>query len=346
MKQKTMTALVLEEAYRLNLKEVPVPEVPEGYALVKILAVSVCGSDIHAYKGNSLLLTYPRVLGHELCGVVEELGGPAEGVQVGDKVSVLPYLSCGSCGACRQGRENCCTGLKVLGVHVEGGIAEYVSVPVSALLKVPQDMDPRVAALIEPLSVSAHAVRRGGVTEGDRVLVLGAGPIGLGAADAARAAGADVRVADVNPDRRAFVRDRFGYETLDPAEGFDEALRTWTGGEYPNKVIDSTGNKASNAAAINYLAAAGSLVYVGLQSSTLDISDPAFHIREATVYASRVAQMRDFRYVLEQIQKGTIRAERMITDTAELDRAKEAFEEWVSRGGTVFKGIIEVSFPN
>ncbi|MDE7220282.1 MAG: alcohol dehydrogenase catalytic domain-containing protein, partial [Oscillospiraceae bacterium] len=333
---------VLEEAYRLELKEVPVPETPEGYALVKILAVSVCGSDIHAYRGNSLLLTYPRVLGHELCGIVEELNGPAEGLAEGDKVSVLPYLSCGCCTACRQERENCCTSLKVLGVHVEGGIAGYVSVPISALLKLPQDMDPKTAALIEPFAVSAHAVRRGGVTEGDRVLVLGAGPIGLGAAEAARAAGADVRMADVDPVRRAFVRERFGYEALDPAEGFDDALRAWTGGEYPNKVVDSTGNKVSNATAINYLSAAGSLVYVGLQTGTLDISDPAFHIREATVYASRVAQMRDFRYVLEQIRKGTIRAERAITDTAELDRAKEAFEDWVSRRGAVFKGVIEV----
>ena len=128
---------------------------------------------------------------------------------------------------------------------------------------------------------------------------------------------------------------------LDPAEDFDSALRAWTGGEYPNRVIDSTGNRGSNAAAIHYLSAAGSLVYVGLQSDTLDISDPAFHIREATVYASRVAQMRDFRYVLEQIQRGTIRAERMITDTAGLSQAKEAFEEWVSRGGAVFKGVIE-----
>lgn len=341
MRDKTMKALVLEEAYRLTMKEVPVPEVPEGYALVKILAVSVCGSDIHAYRGNALLLTYPRILGHELCGVVEEINAPAEDLRAGDKVSVLPYLSCGRCAACRQGRENCCTGLKVLGVHVEGGIAGYVSVPVSALLQVPRNMDPKTAALIEPLSVSAHAVRRGGVTAGDRVLVLGAGPIGLGAAEAARAAGAEVRVADVNPERRAFVRERFGYEVLDPAEDFDSALRAWTGGEYPNRVIDSTGNRGSNAAAIHYLSAAGSLVYVGLQSDTLDISDPAFHIREATVYASRVAQMRDFRYVLEQIQRGTIRAERMITDTAGLSQAKEAFEEWVSRGGAVFKGVIE-----
>ena len=343
MEQSMMRALVLEKAFQVNLKQVPVPEVPEGYARVRMRAISICGSDIHAYKGNSLLLTYPRVLGHELCGVVEELNSPAGEIQVGDQVSVLPYISCGKCIACRQGRENCCTSLKVLGVHVEGGIADYVSVPIENLIKVPQDMDPKLAALLEPLSVSAHAVRRGRVQKGDRVLILGAGPIGLGAAEAARARQADVRIADVSPARRDFVRKTFGYEVLDPGqEDFDEQLRAWTQGEYPNKVIDSTGNKASNAAAIGYLAAAGDLIYVGLQSDTLDISDPAFHIREATVYASRVAQREDFEYVLKEILSGGIRAGKMITDLSDLDHAKESFEDWVARGGEVFKGIVEV----
>lgn len=343
MSQKTMKALVLEEAFHLNLKDVPLPEVPPGYARVKMLAISICGSDIHAYRGNSLLLTYPRVLGHELCGVIDEINGAPGDLKVGDRVSVFPYLSCGSCVACRQHRENCCTSLKVLGVHVEGGIAEYVSVPIENLLKVPETMPPKVAALIEPLSVSAHAVRRGKVAAGDHVLVLGAGPIGLGAAEAAKAAGADVRVADISATRRNFVAERFGHVVMDPsAADFDMELRKWTHEDYPNKVIDSTGSKASNSTAINYLAAAGDLIFVGLQSDTLGLSDPSFHIREATVYASRVAQMQDFRWVLDQIESGNIRAERMITDVSDFAHAKESFEEWVSRGGAVFKGIIEV----
>lgn len=344
MATNMMRALVLEEAFHLELKKVPVPEVPEGYALVRMQAVSVCGSDIHAYKGNSLLLTYPRVLGHELCGVVEQLNGPDHGFRVGERVSVFPYFSCGHCVACRQGRDNCCTSLKVMGVHVEGGMADYVSVPIESLVKVPEDLDPKVVALLEPLSVSAHAARRGGVSKDDQVLVLGAGPIGVGVAEAARTTGADVRVADVNPVRRRFVEERFGYQVMDPsAADFDGQLREWTRGDYPGKVIDSTGNKASNSVAINYLAAAGSLIFVGLQSDTLGLSDPAFHIREATVYASRVAQKKDFEFVLQQVLSGGIRADKMITDLTDLDHSKESFESWVARGGEVFKGIIEVN---
>ena len=343
MDQKTMKALVLEAPFTLSLKEVPVPDVPKGWALIKMKTISVCGSDIHAFKGNSLLLTYPRVLGHEPCGVVQELNGYSESVKIGDKVCIMPYISCGECRPCRIGRENCCTSLKVLGVHIDGGIAEYIAVPISALLKLPDDMDLSVAALIEPLSVSAHCVRRSKIGPGDKVLVLGAGPIGLGAAESSKATGAEVRLADISPERRRFVSERFGYVTLDPSdERFDQELRDWTGGDYPNKVIDSTGNKISNANAVNYLSAAGDLVFVGLQSGTLDISDPALHIREGTIYASRVAQMQDFCLVLENIRNGTIRADRMITNQCHLNEAKETFETWVSMGGEVFKGIVQV----
>ena len=139
------------------------------------------------------------------------------------------------------------------------------------------------------------------------------------------------------------MAERFGHVAMDPsAADFDMELRKWTHEDYPNKVIDSTGSKASNSTAINYLAAAGDLIFVGLQSDTLGLSDPSFHIREATVYASRVAQMQDFRWVLDQIESGNIRAERMITDVSDFAHAKESFEEWVSCGGAVFKGIIEV----
>ena len=336
-----MKALMLKAPYELEMCDVPVPEVPEGYAKVRILAISICGSDYHAYRGNSLLLTYPRILGHELCGVVEEINDPDCGISRGDRVSILPYISCGKCHACRQGRENCCTSLKVLGVHVEGGISEFISVPAKLLLKLPETLDPKVAALIEPLSVSAHCVRRGQVSGKDRVLVLGAGPIGLGAAEFARIAGADVRIADVNPVRREFAQMNFGYEPLDPTSAdFDAYLREWTKEEYPSVVIDSTGNKNSNASAIQFLGAAGSLVFVGLQSDILAISDPAFHVREATVYASRVAQMRDFEYVLDCMVTGKIAAEKMITDTAPFAEAKEAFERWFASGGAVFKGVV------
>lgn len=339
-----MKALVLEKAFSLVDAEVDVPALFPGSALVKTEAATVCGTDIHAFKGNSLLLTYPRILGHELCGRVVQVmdDGTGSPVKAGDRVGVLPYFSCGSCYACSLGRENCCSTLKVMGVHVEGGLSDYMVVPLRFLVPVPADLDPEVVALIEPLAVGAHAVRRGQVKQGDRVFIVGAGPIGLAVAENARAVGAETIMADVSPERTAFVRNNFGYEILDPSQtdATMTRLKEWTGGVMPNVVIDSTGVKASMNVAVNYLSQAGTLVFVGLQSGTVDISDPAIHVREATLYTSRVAQMLDFRNVLDRIAAGKIDAARQITHRAPFSQARDAILSWVDSGASVFKGVV------
>lgn len=344
MYPKTMKALVLEKAFTLVDAEIEVPALSPGSALIRTETVAICGSDIHAFKGNSLLLTYPRILGHELCGSVVEVmpGETGSPVKPGDKVSVLPYFSCGKCYACSLGRENCCDSLKVMGVHVEGGLSEYMVVPLLFLIPVSSYLDPAVVALVEPLAVGAHAVRRGQVKSGDRVFIIGAGPIGLAAAENSRAIGAEVIMADVSYERSAFVRDNFGYEILDPSQN-DAAmarLKEWTAGVMPNVVIDSTGVKASMSGAVNYLSQAGSIVFVGLQSGTVDISDPAIHVREATLYASRVAQKRDFLDVLDRIDAGKIDVGKQITHRAPFASAREAVISWIDRGCAVFKGLV------
>ncbi len=342
--KREMKALILEEGYKLNFTQVEVPEVREGYALVKVSAISICGSDYHAYRGNSLLLTYPRILGHELCGTVVTINGAEDTIHPGDKVCVLPYISCGICRPCSQGRTNCCEELKVLGVHAEGGLAEYVSVPAANLIKVPDQMEDKAAALVEPLSVGAHCAKRGKINEKDHVLVLGAGPIGVSAALIAQTYGANVMMADVSRDRRSFIQEQFGLCALDPLdEDFHQQLRKAACGNYPNKVIDSTGNQKSMANSINYLAYGGSLIFVGLQSGTLDISDAEFHKKEADIYASRVATKEDFLYVMDCILSGKVKPKLFITDTADFDQAKEAFERWIEKGTQVFKGVITIA---
>lgn len=344
MAPRKMRAIVLDKPLTLVETSVDVPDPLPGSALVKIEAVTVCGSDIHAFKGNSLLLTYPRILGHEVCGTVAAVapGPTGSGVKEGDKVCVFPYFSCGKCRACSLGRENCCSSLKVMGVHVDGGLCECVTVPTEYLIPVPKDMDPVACALIEPLAIGAHAVRRGGIARGDRVLVFGAGPIGLASAEFSRIAGAEVILADVSEERAAFVKRIFGYEVLNPTAGdaMSQRLKSWTDGDMPNIVIDSTGNKASMSAAINYLSQAGSMVFVGLQSGTVDISDTALHIREATVFASRVAQKSDFLRVLDHIGKKDLVPEKLITHRARFDGAKDAMVSWIGQGASVFKAAI------
>jgi 2-desacetyl-2-hydroxyethyl bacteriochlorophyllide A dehydrogenase len=340
---KKMKALVLNEPYNLSYEELDVPPCPEGYALLKIRCISICGSDIHAYRGNQPLMVYPRILGHELCGTVVEIRGESQDICIGDKVSVMPYVYCGKCVTCQQGRTNCCTSLEVLGVHIHGGISEYLSIPIENIMKVPSDMDDMKVALIEPLAVSAHSVKRGNIQRDDHLLVLGAGPIGLGAAEIAKTYGAHVILADTSEIRRNFAHRQLGYDVLNPFDpGYSAQLKALTQGNFPNKIIDSTGNQKSMAKAIDCLGYGGTIVFVGLQGGTLDISDPEFHKREANILASRVALPSDFAYVIDCIRRGKIHPEKFITNIADFDQAKESLENWIEKGAEVFKGVIRM----
>lgn len=154
-----MRAVVCEEINRLVLKELPQPVRAEGEAMVAIQRIGICGTDLHAYKGNQPFFTYPRVLGHELAGIIEEIGPNEAGLQVGDQVAVIPYLHCGHCIACRSGKTNCCASMQVMGVHVDGGMRERITVPVTHLLKA-EGLTLDETAMVEPLSIGAHAVRK------------------------------------------------------------------------------------------------------------------------------------------------------------------------------------------
>lgn len=185
----TMKVLICQEIKNLvwTVRERPVPG--DNEALIKIKTVGICGTDIHAWAGNQPFFSYPRVLGHEICGEIIESGKNIHNFNIGQQVAVIPYISCQQCPACKRGRTNCCEKISVIGVHQDGGFSEYLSVPVANIL--PADgIDPQAAALIEPFAISAHAVRRAAIAPGEQVLVVGAGPIGLGAAAIAKADGA------------------------------------------------------------------------------------------------------------------------------------------------------------
>lgn len=197
----TMNMLICQEPKKLihEKREIPIPDKQE--ALIKIKSVGICGTDIHAWGGNQPFFSYPRVLGHEICGDIVTLGEKVTQFKVGQQVAVIPYVACQQCPACLGGRTNCCEKISVIGVHQDGGFSEYLSVPATNLL-LAEGIDPQAAALIEPYAISAHAVRRAAIAPGEQVLVVGAGPIGIGAAAIAKAEGAQVVVADTSAARR------------------------------------------------------------------------------------------------------------------------------------------------
>lgn len=292
----------------MEYRDVPPPVTEKGRAILRIRRTGICGTDIHAYGGNQPYFVYPRILGHELSGDLVDADG-AEGFVPGEPVTFIPYYHCGHCNACRQGKTNCCVQMKVCGVHVDGGMVEYLSVPSASLVK-NEGLSHDELALVEPLAIGAHGIRRAGIQPGESVLIVGAGPIGLGLAAFAKIAGGDVTVADVNEERLQFCRQHTGVQTLTPAALGDMAA---------DVVIDATGNLAAINNALNYLAHGGRYVLVGLQKEALVISHPELHKREGAVMSSRNATREDFEQVVAAIRSKKINPVAFITHRVSFD---------------------------
>lgn len=337
-----MRAVVCEEPGKLTLREVAEPRPGAGEVVVRIRRMGVCGTDLHIFQGKHPFLEYPRIMGHELSGEIAA-AGPDTTLQVGTPVYVMPYLSCGTCIACRNGKPNCCTSIKVLGVHTDGGMTDRIVLPervVFAADGIPLDQ----AALIEFLAIGAHAARRGEFVGGERTLVVGAGPIGLATAIFARFRGAAVTLVDAREDRLAFATEQLGFADIMRA-GPDLAERAAkaTDGEFYDRVLDATGNAAAMQGSFGLVAHGGTLVFAGIVRTDLTFSDPEFHKREMTLKASRNATIEDFREVLEAVRSGAVQVEKLITHRAGLDEAVRLFPEWCRPEAGVVKAMIELA---
>ena len=336
----TMNVLVCREPKVMIWEKREIPKPGDDEALIKLKTVGICGTDIHAWGGNQPFFSYPRVLGHEICGEIVGLGKNINHLHNGQQVVVIPYVSCRKCPACRSGRTNCCENISVIGVHQDGGFSEFLSVPANSLL-VTDGIDPHAAALIEPYAISAHAVRRAAILPGEQVLVVGAGPIGLGAAAIAKADGAQVVVADTSAARRAHVDTFLGLTTLDPsAADFDASLRAAFGGSLAQKVIDATGNPQAMNNTVNLIRHGGSITFVGLFKGNLQFSDPEFHKKETTMMGSRNATEEDFAKVGRLMAEGKITAQMMLTHRYEFHALAEIYEQQVINNRELIKGVI------
>jgi len=284
-----MKTLVCTKPGEFAYEEREKPELQKEQAIIKIKRIGICGTDLHAFEGTQPFFEYPRILGHELAGELIAVDG-VEGFEIGERVSFIPYFNCGECVACRSGLPNCCANIKVCGVHVHGGFAEYLSVPSYSLLH-GEGLSFDELSLVEPLAIGAHGVRRAGVKEKEFVLVVGAGPIGLGIAEFARIAGGNVIMMDVNDQRLSFCKEKLGVQHIVNPLNDDVLLKLKeiTAGDMPTVVIDATGNLKAINNAFAYMAHGARYVLVGLQKGDISFSHPEFHKREATLMSSRNA---------------------------------------------------------
>jgi 2-desacetyl-2-hydroxyethyl bacteriochlorophyllide A dehydrogenase len=340
-----MNAIRLEEPGRfaqVNLGTES-PALKPDEALVRVHRIGVCGTDLHAFGGNQPFFTYPRILGHELAVEVLDLGAPGEGIRAGQYCAVEPYLNCGTCLACRRGKPNCCVKLSVLGVHTDGGMRENLVVPIRKLHP-SNHLTWDQLALVETLAIGCHAVDRAGLEKGEFVLVIGAGPIGLGVTQFAIEAGAQVIVLDINAQRLEFCRSRLGVPyTIDASrENAPAVLNGITAGDLPTAVFDATGNGHSMAGAFAYPANSGRLIFVGLFQGDVTFNDPDFHRRELTILASRNARPDDFSRIISLIEAKRIDTSPWITHRAHLSQVAAEFPLWTKPETGVIKAMIEV----
>ena len=340
-----MNALRLEEPAKLVALTTAAPAAPgPGEALLRIHRIGVCGTDIHAFAGKQPFFTYPRILGHELGVEVLAVGAGVTHVAAGERCAVEPYLNCGNCVACRRGKPNCCSELRVLGVHCDGGMCEQLLVPANKL-HASTTLSYDQLALVEPLAIGCHAVARAQLERGEFVLVIGAGPIGLAVMQFAVEAGAQVIALDVNAARLDFCQSQLGVaHAINAAcEPVLEALLRLTHGELPTAVLDATGNPQSMAACFNYQAAGGRVVFVGLFQGELSFNDPNFHRREISLLASRNALPGDFTRIIQLMESGRIDTTPWITHRAPLASVPDEFPRWTLPASGVIKAMISVT---
>lgn len=339
-----MKSLICIQPQQLGYQQIEYPKTTNGHAILKVKRVGICGTDLHAFEGTQPFFNYPRILGHELACEVVEIEECLD-FQVGDAVTFIPYFSCGKCIACCNEKPNCCTAIQVFGVHIDGGMSEYISVPIQFLVK-SQGLSFDELALVEPLAIGCHGVNRANIQANEFVLIVGAGPIGLGTMEFAKIAGAKVIALDVNDSRLAFCQDNLCVDFTINALSDDvmARLKEITHNNMPTVIIDATGNLRAIENAFQYLAHGGRYVLVGLQKGEISFSHPEFHKRESTLMSSRNATRQDFEQVIDAMKKGLVKPTKYITHRVDFEQVKDNFESWLNPINGVIKAM--VSFDN
>ena len=283
-----MRAFSIKEPGKIEMIDIPQPDLGPEQVLIKVRYVGLCGTDLKTYKGLMPMVSYPRIPGHEISGVIEEKGPTVpERIKVGDKVVILPYKSCGQCSPCRIGRVNCCQFNQTLGVQRDGGLREYLAVHYSKIYSHPS-LGFAQLTLTEPLSVGYHAANRGRVSENDTVLVLGCGVIGIGAVTASAIKGAKVIALDIDKNRLTLAR-KFGAQYIinSKEENMHKQISELTNGEGVSVAIEAVGLPTTFVQAVEMTAYADRIVYIGYTNEKVCYDTTQFMSKEIDIMGSR-----------------------------------------------------------
>ncbi|MEG9438293.1 zinc-binding alcohol dehydrogenase family protein [Edaphobacter sp. HDX4] len=333
-----MKAVSLLRAGEARVIETSEPENLSGELLLKVEMVGLCGTDLNSFRGKNPLVSYPRILGHEIAATVAR--GSAT-MPAGTRVTVSPYTSCGTCASCRRQRFNACQGNQTFGVQRDGALAEWLSVPEEKVY--PSHLSLKELCLVEPLTVGVHAVSRGRVTADDTVVVFGCGGVGLGAIAGAAFRGARTIAVDLDDTKLETARAAGATELIHSArEDFRQRLRELTDGHGPDVVIEAIGLPETFRAAVEEVAFTGRVVYIGYAKEPVAYETKLFVQKELDIMGSRNALPTDFREVIAMLERGNFPVERAVSAVVGMEEAPAILKEWSDAPASFTKIMVQV----
>ena len=338
-----MKTILIEQPGRIGIADIPMPEVKEGEALLKIRYCGICGADVASYTGNQPFTTYPRIPGHEFSAEIVTVPENRLGLKPGDVVTANPYFNCGHCYSCQRGFVNCCTDNQTMGVQRDGSFCEYVSMPLDRIIP-GQGLSARELALIEPFSISYHALSRAKIEPTDKVLVVGAGPIGLFALISAKLRGAQVYVSDMLTGRLQTALEYGADGVIDVSkQDFMEEVNRITGGCGFDVCVEACGLSATFLNCIDAAAFAGSIILIGNGKKETTFLHSVLLKKELNVHGSRNAYTKDFKALIQLVAAGKVDVLKMVSAIYPMEQAADAFEALVHNDGSLKKVLIEIN---
>lgn len=340
-----MYAAIYSGAGTIRIEAVPRVAPGPGEVQIEVAYTGICGTDLHVYHGEMDARVGDRaILGHEMSGQVAALGAGVAGWSVGERVTVLPVRWCGECPACRAGHRHICLRLRFLGLDAAGSMQSRWTVPADTLVRLPPGVPLPEAALVEPVAVAVHDVRRAGLRPGERALVVGGGPVGLLIAAVAADTGGDVLVVEPNPHRRR-VAAGLGLAAVDPAAtDVQDLVQDWSSGAGADVAFEVSGVQAGMDTAVEALSARGRLALVAIHTTRRPVDLFRFFWRELTLIGARLYDRDDIERAVELVASRQIPVGSLITRVLPLHRAGEAFAS-LEAGGAVMKVLIDCQEP-
>ena len=337
-----MKAITIVAPGQVEIREIERPVAGPGEALLRPLYGGICGSDLGSYRGTFAYMSYPRVPGHEFSAEIVEIGENDRGFKVGDIVTANPYFNCGKCYSCRHGLVNACMSNQTMGVQREGGFSEVMLMPVSRIID-GKGLPPKILALIEPFCIGYHGIQRAGVKAGDKVLVVGAGTIGVLAAIAAKSRGADVWICDVaEPKLNYAMRFGFNGKILNTgADAFAAAVKEITDGNGFDVTVECVGLPSTFQNCLDAACFGGRVAVVGVGKHNIDLDFTIIQKKELNIFGSRNALTRDFEELIDIVKNQGLKLDDVITNVYKFEDAAKAFEDFDKNAASMLKVMIE-----